>query len=115
MTNDMSQMSAHTPNHDRFYGYSIDELRDAIINKSKEKNMAYEEEVKRSLKDTFLMNIKKEPQKSFRKAGITNGDDFLTSNGTEIFLVWLLEKHGAEFKKDVVDGILEDEEKKEKK
>lgn len=66
------------------------------------------------LKEKFLLGIKSEPQKSFRKAGITNGDDMLTQEGSQVFLVWLLEKHGAEFKKEVVDSILEEEEKQQK-
>lgn len=58
------------------------------------------------LQDKFLLSIKPEPQKSFRKAGITNGDDLLTCEGTQVFLAWLLEKNETEFKADVVDPIL---------
>lgn len=65
-----------------------------------------------SIKEKFLISLKSEPQKSFRKAGITNGDDMLTSEGRDIFLTWLLNKHGLEFKKDVVDGILENKDSK---
>lgn len=65
-----------------------------------------------NIKEKFLMSIKAEPEKSFRKAEITNGDDMLTSEGQAVFLAWLLQKHGAEFKKDVVDDILKEEEKK---
>lgn len=65
-----------------------------------------------SLKEKFLISLKPEPQKSFRKAGITNGDDMLTSEGRDVFLSWMLSKHGEEFKKDVVDEILKDKEAK---
>lgn len=60
--------------------------------------------------EKFKLALKSEPQKSFRKAGITNGDDILTEDGQKIFLSWLLnEKYAADFKKEVVDGLLEDE------
>jgi hypothetical protein len=65
-----------------------------------------------NLKEKFVLAIISEPKKSFRKAGITNGDDFLTDEGTKIFLTWLLHnKFADEFKKDVVDGILKEKEK----
>jgi hypothetical protein len=58
--------------------------------------------------------LTKEPQKSFRKAGITNGDDLLTGDGQQIFLSWLLhEKYADDFKKEIVDGILEEKKKDE--
>lgn len=65
------------------------------------------------IKDSFALAFKAEPEKSFRKTGITNGDDFLTEDGQHIFLSWLLKKHGEEFKKDVVDGLLVEMEKKQ--
>lgn len=64
-----------------------------------------------NIKEKFALAFKSEPEKSFRKAGITNGDDFLTSDGQEIFLGWLLQKHGPEFKTEVVDDLLKEEEK----
>ena len=66
-----------------------------------------------NLKEKFALLFTNEPFKSFRKAGVTNGDDVLTSNGQEIFLCWLLKKHGDEFKKDVVDELLKEESKVE--
>ena len=66
-----------------------------------------------NLKEKFLLAITSEPMKSFRKAGVTNGDDLLTEDGQKIFLSWLLKKNSDEFKKDVVDGILEDEKKED--
>lgn len=62
-----------------------------------------------TVKEKFLLGLTKEPQKSFRKAGITNGDDMLTPEGQGIFLTWLLnEKYADEFKTAVVDGLLEE-------
>ena len=66
------------------------------------------------LKEKFLLAITAEPQKSFRKTGITNGDDLFTEDGQKIFLSWLLKKHQDEFKKDIVDGILDEQEKENK-
>lgn len=65
-----------------------------------------------SIKEKFALVFKSEPEKSFRKAGITNGDDLLTEDGKAIFLSFLLKKYGAEFKKDVVDEMLDEEEEK---
>ena len=63
-----------------------------------------------NIKEKFVLAITPEPKKSFRKVGITDGDDILTDEGTRIFLTWLLHnKYAEEFKKDVVDGILEEE------
>jgi hypothetical protein len=67
-----------------------------------------------NIKEKFVLALTKEPQKSFRKAGITNGDDLLTDDGQNIFLSWLLhEKHADEFKTQVVDGLLQDQKKKD--
>lgn len=61
------------------------------------------------MKEKFVLAFKSEPEKSFRKAGITNGDDFFTEDGQKVFLSWLLKKHGAEFKVEVVDELLKEE------
>lgn len=61
-----------------------------------------------SVTEKFLIAFKSEPEKSFRKTGITNGDDILTEEGQTVFLSWLLKKHGDEFKKEVVDPILKE-------
>lgn len=63
-------------------------------------------DVKQAFNQLFL----KEPQKSFQKAGVTDGSNQLTSDGRDIFLAWLLEKHGDDFKKEVVDPILKSQE-----
>ena len=62
-----------------------------------------------NIKEKFVLAITPEPQKSFRKAGITNGDDLLTEDGMNIFLSWLLKKNQDDFKEKVVDGLLKDE------
>lgn len=62
-----------------------------------------------TVKERFALLLKSEPEKTFRKAGITNGDDILTEEGRDIFLSWLLQKHGEEFKKEVVDKIIKEE------
>jgi len=62
-----------------------------------------------SLKEEFLISLKKEPEKSFRKAGIIDSNDLITEEGQEIFLTWLLQKNGDEFKKEIVDKIIKEE------
>lgn len=60
------------------------------------------------LKNKFVSIFLTEPEKSFRKSGVTNGDGILTPEGQEVFLTWLLKKHGTEFKTEVVDEILKE-------
>lgn len=67
-----------------------------------------------NIKERFLTSLKKEPEKSFNKAGITDADDMLTEDGKAVFFSWLLKKYGADFKKEVVDDILEEIEKEKK-
>lgn len=66
------------------------------------------------IKQRFLNSLKREPERSLMKSGITNQDDMLTSDGKEIFLAWLLQKNGLEFKKEVVDEMLKEIKKEEK-
>lgn len=63
------------------------------------------------LKEKFVLAVTPEPQKSFRKAEITDGDNLLTQDGQKIFLTWLLGKYADEFKTVVVDGLLKKEDK----
>lgn len=79
----------------------------SFINNKKERK-------KMSLREKFTLALTPEPQKSFRKAGITNGDDLLTNEGQEVFLSWLLQtKFADEFKTAVVDDILKEKKKEE--
>ena len=67
-----------------------------------------------NIKEKFALALTKEPMKSFRKVGITNGDNLLTEDGMNIFLSWLLNtKFADEFKKDVVDDMIKEVEDKE--
>lgn len=52
-----------------------------------------------------------EPTKSFRKANLVREDGFLTQEGAEVFLAWLLAKFGTEFKTEVVDKLFPSTEK----
>ena len=52
-----------------------------------------------------------EPTKSFRKANLVREDGFLTQEGAEVFLAWLLGKFGTEFKTEVVDKLFPSTEK----
>jgi hypothetical protein len=62
------------------------------------------------VKESFIVGITPEPQKTYRKAGITNGDGLLTEDGAKIYLTYLLGKD-ATFKADVADGIVAELEK----
>ncbi len=65
-----------------------------------------------NIPEAFSLAFKSEPEKSFRKAGITNGDDLLTEDGKTVFLGWLLNTHKNAFKTEVVDAILKEQEEK---
>ena len=70
------------------------------------------------IKEKFVLAFLSEPDKSFRKAKITDGDNLLTEDGMKIFLTWLLSKNKETFKTEIVDGILKEQEEeycKEKK
>lgn len=56
-----------------------------------------------NLQERVRLAFKGEPDKSFAKAGITDMNDDLTPDGTQVFLSWLLRKNGNPFKKEVVD------------
>lgn len=60
----------------------------------------------KNMKEKFVTMFLSEPEKSFRKAEITNGDGMLTDDGQKIFLSWMLKKYGNDFKTEVVDPIL---------
>jgi hypothetical protein len=67
-----------------------------------------------SLKEEFILTLTSEPKKSFRKAGVIDGDNLATDEGMRIFITWLLLKHYADdFKTEVVDDMLK-KEKEEK-
>lgn len=65
-----------------------------------------------NLVEKVALLFTKEPQKSFRKIGLTNGDDMITPEGAKIVLQWLLTKHADEIKKEIVDPLLKEAEKK---
>lgn len=66
-----------------------------------------------SIKEKFNLLFVSEPEKTFLKAGIiATTDSSLTEDGKSIFLSWLLKKHGTEFKKEIVDEIIKEEEEK---
>ena len=61
---------------------------------------------------TFKNITRTEPNKTFVKAGVMNEELALTSEGKELFIQFMFDKHADEFKKDVVDAILAEQEKK---
>lgn len=83
------------------------EIIEEVINQNQNKFM--------DLKQKFASLFLKEPQKSFRKVSVTDGQDLLTQDGATIFLSWLLHsKHAEEFKKDVVDAMIAEQEASKK-
>ncbi len=60
-----------------------------------------------NLKQKFTNLFLTEPEKSYRKAGITNGYGLITEEGQQIFLTWLLKKF-PEFNTEVVSELLKE-------
>ena len=60
--------------------------------------------------EAWKLSRKPEPQKTFIKAGVTEENGDFTSEGKLLFNAFLLEKYGDEFKKEVVDPLLEAQE-----
>lgn len=69
----------------------------------------YKNNNKINMFDKFATMFLSEPEKTFRKAGIINGDNVLTEDGKKIFLSWLLKKYGTEFKSEVVDELVKED------
>jgi hypothetical protein len=67
-----------------------------------------------NIQEKFILAFKSEPEKTFRKTGLTNGDDILTEDGIKVFLSWLLKKNQDAFKTEVADNLLADIEKEKK-
>ncbi len=88
--------------------WNVDGLDEGWGNYVLEENIQLINNKTMNIKESFILALTKEPQKSFRKAGITNGDDMLTDDGVKIFLTWLLNKQADLFKSEVVDGLLAD-------
>lgn len=65
-----------------------------------------------NIREKFHTFFLSEPLKSFRKTGITDSNNELTDDGKAVFLSWLLNKHGEEFKTQVVDVLMKEEEEK---
>jgi hypothetical protein len=90
------------------FEYSKDELVGIINSKKKTMTNLFEKAA------TMLMS---EPAKTFKKAGITSsdGEQVFTDQGQELFLQFLLNKFGDEFKKEIVDKIIAEDKKDSKK
>ncbi len=67
---------------------------------------------KMTLINTFKKLTRSEPEKTFVKAGVLNEELTLTEDGKELFLNYMFEKNKVEFKKEVVDAIIAEQEKK---
>lgn len=66
-----------------------------------------------NIKEKFITALLPEPEKSFRKVGITNGDGLLTDDGKAIFLTWLLNQNKTTFNTDVVQALVAEQAKED--
>lgn len=76
------------------------------------KNYKNNKTIMSNLITTFKNITRSEPNKTFVKAGVMNEDLSLTSEGKELFIQFMFDKHATEFKTEVVDAILAEQEKK---
>ena len=86
------------------YGWAFSNLSDyslEVINTTKNMN----------LKQKFALVFKGEPERSFIKAGVMNTDESLTSDGIELVMRFVLSKFKDDFKKEIVDPILAEDNK----
>lgn len=75
---------------------------------------AWEEELKlignnhknMNIKEKFITSLLPEPEKTFRKLGITDSDGLLTSEGRDIYLSWRLKQDKVQFNTDVATPML---------
>ena len=65
-----------------------------------------------SVMEKFKTALLPEPEKTFRKLGITNGDNILTTEGTQLFLNWLFQGNKEKFNEEIVSKLVEEEKKK---
>lgn len=65
-----------------------------------------------NLLEQAKLAFKGEPEKSFIKAGVLDSNENLTADGQQLFLTYLLKKHGEDFKTTVIDPIIKAGEKK---
>ena len=98
--------------------YSVFNL-DGVYTGTCSGHMHYWQKIKKTNNMSLLSLVKnatrKEPEKSFVKAGVMTDSLELTSEGKDLFLYFMLEKHKDEFKKEVVDAVLAEQEKEEGK
>jgi len=93
------------------YVYRTSELKltgQAEINKASSKKM--------NLKEKLVLLVTPEPQKSRRKVGITDGDDYPTDEGMKAIVSWWLKnsEDAKKFDEEVVKPLVKELEKENK-
>lgn len=68
-----------------------------------------------NLLQKLSQSLMAEPEKSFRKLDITNGDNMLTCEGKDVFINWLFQKNKAAFNTEVVVDMIAELEKEKNK
>ena len=120
-TNTITPYGHYTNNKNEKFNYSFDYAvyfddeyngKFELINKEDDKSSLTNKNM--NIKEKFNQLFLKEPEKSFRKVGITDESDILTEDGQNIFLSWLLKQKGEQFKKEIVDKLLEEDKKEDK-
>lgn len=62
--------------------------------------------------EKFKVSLLPEPEKTFRKLGLIDGDNMLTNDGTTLMMNFLLNKHKKEFNDEVVSKLVDEKEEK---
>jgi len=88
--------------------FSLMELNGVVVTKNYKQTSSNS----MSLKEKFILTFISEPKKSFRKAGITDGDNMPTDEGMRIYVAWKMHGEDADaFKAEIVDGLLKEDKK----
>ena len=96
---------------DGTWGGSGNEGKLEIISKSITTNKT----TKMGLLNKLAELVAKEPWKTFKKLGITNGDDLLTNEGRELYIQWKFKQDADKFAEEVATPMLEAQEKENNK
>ncbi len=103
------------PSHDNvcFHDDELELVEDKLeVSAEKTFTLTNKKTIMSNLITTFKNITRTEPNKTFVKAGVMNEDLSLTSEGKELFIQFMFDKHATEFKTEVVDAILAEQEKK---
>jgi len=98
---------------DQYY-FATEESLTRLVEESSKTEINNNKTIMTSLKAIWKSINQSEPEKTFIKAGIMDESEELTTDGKDLFIKFLFDKNVADFKKEVVDPIVAEQEKADK-